>query len=130
VSDSSIRAEILNSSSIDLKEIHGIKVSSKDSLSYYYEYEGDYNKILDAISSMPVRIDDNRTSLHCGLMNSDSNPLESFQKLSKTEVTASEFFWKAKPEEYTFYECVKGSMKHTLLVSKTSTKILHHIESV
>lgn len=130
ISDSSVRAEILNSYSIDLKEIHGIKVYSSDSLSYYFEYEADYNQILNAISLLPVRIDDHRTSIRCGLMNSNSNPMQDFKGLSKTEVSASEFFWKANPEEYTFYECLKGSLKHTLLISKTSAKILHRIEGV
>jgi hypothetical protein len=130
VSDSSIRTDILNSYALEIKEIHGVKIHDHDadSVSYYFEYEADFQDILNAIAALPVTIDDNRISTQCGLMNRDVNPLELFKGLSKKEQDASGFFWKAKPEEYVFYECLKGSMRHTLLVSKSSSKILHWIE--
>jgi hypothetical protein len=130
ISDSSIRTDILNSYAFEIKEIHGVRVDdhAADSVSYYFEYEADYQTILNAIAALPVKIDDNRTSIQCGLMNSAVNPLKFSIKQSEQELSVSEFFWQAKPEEYVFYECFKGSMKHTLLVSKSSSRILHWIE--
>ena len=133
VSDSSFRTDILNSFDLEIKEIHGVRVDNHDAdtVSYYFEYEAeDYNEVLNAISALPARIDDNRYSIRCGLLNSPTNPLDASKKLAKDELNASDFFWEATPGDYTFYECLKGSMRHTLLVSKTSSRVLHRIELV
>jgi hypothetical protein len=82
------------------------------------------------VASLPFRIDDHVSSVAPVLMESNSNPLEVNAFFTKEALDATSFFWNAKPEEYTFYECFKGSMKHTLLISKTSAKILHKIETV
>lgn len=133
VSDSSLRADILSSVTIaGLKEIRGVKVEYDQAgkISYYFEYEADPAVVLNAIASLPFRKDDNRSSVQCGLMNSETNPLEAYKDLPEQEFNAGSFFWKANPEEYTFYECLRSPMRHTMLVSKTSSRILHRIEVI
>jgi hypothetical protein len=130
VTDSSVRADILSTFDIEVKEIHGIQVTDHDAdtVSFYFEYEADYREVLNTISALPIQIDDNISAMRCGLLNSPTNPLDNSKKIAREEVDASEFFWDAKPEEYIFYECLKGSLKHLLLVSKTSSRILHKVE--
>ncbi len=132
VSDSSVRTDILNSIQIDVKEIHGVRVADHDAdtVSFYFEYEADYNEILNTISAMPVMIGNNRYAMRCGLLNSPTIPLDDSKKLSREELNASDFFWNAKPEDYTFYECLKGSTRHLMLVSKISSRILHKVEII
>jgi hypothetical protein len=130
VSDSSVRESILGFSIEDLHEIQGVQISKADKISYYFEYEADHTQVLNVIASMPFRMDNNRSSTQCGLMSSESNPLLAYKEVSQTEFEASTFFWKAKPEEYIFYECVRSPMKHTMLVSKNSNRILHRVELI
>ncbi|HEY3430154.1 MAG TPA: hypothetical protein VGK39_05705, partial [Cyclobacteriaceae bacterium] len=111
----------------NLREIHGVSITRADKVSYYYEYEADHHQVLNVLASLPFRLDNNKSSVQCGWMNSDSNPLE-YENISEAEVEASAFFWRANPEEYSFYECLKSPLKHTLLISKTSPRILHRVE--
>lgn len=127
ISDSSVRESILGYTLPNLREIHGIKITKADRVAYYYEYEADYNQVLNLLASMPFQLDNNRTSVQCGWMNSDSNPLD-FKNLSQTELDASSFFWNVIPEEYSFYECLKSPLKHTVMISKTTSRILHRVE--
>jgi hypothetical protein len=129
VSDSSVH-EILGYSIEKIKELHAIKVSRADKVSYYFEYEADHSRVMELLASMPFQLDDNKSSVQCGLMNSETNPLLYAATLSKVERDASNFFWTAQPTEYTFYECTKSPLKHTMLVSKNSSRILHRVEVI
>jgi hypothetical protein len=129
VSDSSVH-EILGYSIEKIKELHAIKISQADKVSYYFEYEADHTKVMELLATMPFQLDDNKSSVQCGLMNSDTNPLLYAATLSKAERDASDFFWAAQPSEYVFYECTKSPLKHTMLVSKNSSRILHRVEVI
>jgi hypothetical protein len=129
VSDSSIH-EILGYSIEKIKEVHAVKISKADKVSYYFEYEADHTKVMELLASMPFQLDDNKSSVQCGLMNSDTNPLLYAAALSKVERDASDFFWAAQPTEFVFYECTKSPLKHTMLVSKNSSRILHRVEVI
>ena len=129
VSDSSVH-EILGHSIENIQEIHAVKVSRADKVSFYFEYEADHTKVLSLLASMSFRLDNNNSSVQCGLMNSESNPLLCFGALSQVERDASSFFWSANATDYTFYECTKSPLKHTMLVSKTSSRILHRVEMI
>ena len=84
---------------------------------------------LKVIGSLPFILDDNVSSLECTLMESNTNPLE-ITETSEQVLEATAFFWNSKATDYVFYECAKSPLKHTLLISKTSSRILHKIESI
>jgi hypothetical protein len=133
VSYASIQMDILNHVSIsNIKEIHGVKIIDFDrhKIEYYFEYEANALDTLKIIASLPSAIDDNVSSVAPMLMESDFNPLEVSQAFTEEARDATSFFWNAKAEDYTFYECIKSPMKHTLLISKTSARILHKVESI
>ena len=133
VSYASIQADIFNNVSISgIQEIHGVKIMDYDrnKVEYYFEYEATGIDTLKMIASLPFSIDDRVSSVGPMLMESDSNPLEVNSSFTEEARNATSFFWNAKAEDFTFYECIKSPMKHTLLISKTSSRILHKVESI
>ena len=133
ITHASLQADILQGATIaDLKEIQGIKVVYADygKCTYYFKYEADPNDTLNVISDLPFVLDNNPSSIACLLMNSNSSPLEAKKALTNQELEASAFFWNSKPEDFTFYECIKSPFRHTVLISKSSPVILHRVESI
>jgi hypothetical protein len=129
----SFQTDILQGAAIaDLKEIHGIKVVYADygKCTYYFIYEADPNDTLRVISDLPFALDNNTSSVACLPMNTNLNPLDAVKTLSAQEREASSFFWKSKPENFTFYECIKSPFRQTVLISKTSPVILHRVETL
>jgi hypothetical protein len=133
VSYASVQADIFNNVAIGgIQEIHGVKIMDYENrkIEYYFEYEANEKDTLQMIASLPFRMDDRISNVAPMLMESNSNPLEVNASFTKEAMDATSFFWKAKAEDFVFYECVKSPMKHTLLVSKNSSRILHKVESI
>ena len=131
MSYASVQADIFNQLG-NIQEIHGVKIMDYENqkVEYYFEYEANELDTLKMIASLPFAIDDNKSNVAPVRMESSSSSLKinpSFTDEIKREIA---FFSNAKAEEFTFYECVKSPMKHTLLVSKTSSRILHKVESI
>lgn len=133
ITHASLQSDVLQGGTIaDLKEIHGIKVVYADygKCTYYFKYEADPNDTLNVIGDLPFLLDNNTSSVACLPMYANSNPLEAVRKLTAQEREASSFYWNSKPEDFTFYECIKSPFRHTVLISKSSPLILHRMESI
>jgi hypothetical protein len=50
------------------------------------------------------------------------------QSLHATERGAGAFFWEANADEFEAYECVRGPIRHTLLISRATRNVLHRVE--
>jgi hypothetical protein len=50
------------------------------------------------------------------------------QPLHATERAAGAFFWEADATEFEVYECVRGPIRHTLLISRATRNVLHRVE--
>jgi hypothetical protein len=108
-------------------EIHGVRAIYKDGRhTSYLEYEADPMRVLYAIQSIPFAMHEGGDTL-CRDMNQDFS-LTGQRVLSDAEKEKTSFFWKINPEEFIYYECLKGSQRHTILVSKNSNRILHRVE--
>ena len=131
ISSASVQHDIYQDMSADIQQLNGVKVrdSRTGKFVYYFEYIANKQDTLRRISAMPFLKDNRTSSLSVELMESSSNPLDG-STLSQEERDATSFFWNAKGEEFTFYECYKSPVKHTLLLSKTSDKILHKVELI
>lgn len=129
VNEASIQ-EFFNDPAFKVQQLNGVKIFNPETgkPTYYFEYIANKQDTLRRISAMPFLKDNRKSSMACELMYSDLNPLEN--NLSQEERDASSFFWNAQADEFTFYECYKSPVKHTLLLSKTSDRILHKIEFV
>ena len=133
ISYASVQADIFNNISINgIQEIHGVKIIDYDhqKIEYYFEYEANELDTLKMIANLPFAIDDHVSNVAPVRMESSINPLKVNNAFTEEIKDAISFFSNAKAEEFTFYECVKSPMKHTLLVSKTSSRILHKVESI
>jgi hypothetical protein len=133
MSYASVQADIFNHVSLEsIQELHGVKIIDYDhqKVEYYFEYEANLVDTLKIVASLPFAIDDNISYVAPVLMENDANPLEVNPTFTEEIREATAFFWNAKPEEFTFYECVKSPMKHTILISKTSSRVLHKVESI
>jgi hypothetical protein len=113
---------------LQFRELHGIKVehASGDTISYF-AYETDAVVLLRRISALPFRRGQHADTL-CRRMPQPFS-ISGLKLLSEHERQASAFFWPTDPSQYVHYECVKGNKRHTLLISKISSTVLHRIES-
>jgi hypothetical protein len=131
LSYASVQADIFNQVG-NIHEIHGVKIMDHDrqKVEYYFEYEATEVDTLKMVASLPFTIDDHPSNLAPVPMESSTNPLEVNPTFTAEILDAIAFFSNAKADEFTFYECVKSPMKHTILISKTSSRILHKVESI
>ncbi len=115
--------------SLPIKEINGIKAIYKNgNTTQYFEYEADADKILDIINRLPFKKTNHITDTTYRTMQITFS-LSAKSVLSFEENEAASFFWNAKSDDYRYYECIKAKDTHTILVSKTTGRILHRIES-
>lgn len=131
VSEVSVEQEVFGDAKFPLEQLNGVKILNPDTgrFTYYFEYIASKPDTLHRIAALPFLKDNRPSSLTCERMNSNSNPLDG-AALSQTERDATSFFWDARADEFTFYECYKSPVKHTLLLSKTSDRILHKVEFI
>lgn len=131
ISDASVAHEFFGDGSIALRQLNGVKIFNSDTgrYTYYFEYIANKQDTLRVVSALPFLKDNRPSSLMCQLMNSPTSPLDD-ASLAQEEREATSFFWDAQADEFTFYECYKSPVKHTLLLSKTSNRILHKVEFI
>jgi hypothetical protein len=131
ISQASVQHEFFNDPDFQLQQLNGIQILNRDTgkLTYYFEYIADKQDTLRRIAAMSFLKDNRISSTACELMNTNLNPLD-HSDLTQEERDATSFFWDARANEFPFYECYKSPMKHTLLLSKNSNRILHKVEFV
>lgn len=111
-----------------LEKVTGLKVKYiTGHFASYFEYEADAKQVLKTISQLPF-------SRHATLADTVCSPLTSAdlallrQHVSGDELTHGSSFWTADLEKFELYECLKSPLKHTILISRNSRRILHRIE--
>lgn len=131
VNEASVAYEFFGDADFELRQLNGVKILNPDTgnYTYYFEYIANKQDTLRRISALPFLKDNRPSSLACELMNSSLNPLDN-TALTQEERDATSFFWNAHADEFIFYECYKSPVKHTLLLSKTSDRILHKVEFI
>jgi hypothetical protein len=108
-------------------EINGVRATySSGRHTSYLEYEADAMRVLFAVQSIPFAMNEGGDTL-CRDMDQTFS-LSGNRVLSKEEKQRAAFFWNMNPDEFVYYECLKGSQRHTILISKNSNRILHRIE--
>ncbi len=131
ISEASVQHEIFKDNTFEVRQTAGVKIYHPQTgrYVYYFDYVANKQDTLRRIAALPFLKDNRPSSLTCELMDSPLNPLEP-PALSAEEKEATAFFWEAQAETFTFYECYKSPVKHTLLLSKTSDRILHKVEFI
>ncbi len=129
ISEASVAQEIFGNADFKLQQLNGVKILNLDTgkYTYYFEYIANKQDTLRNINALPFLKDNRPSSLVCELMNSLVNPLDN-SSLTQEQRDATSFFWDARVDEFVFYECYKSPVKHTVLLSKTSERILHKVE--
>lgn len=130
-SDVSVALEVFGNTNFRLQQLNGVKILNRDTghYTYYFEYIANQQDTLRRIAALPFLKDNRPSSLSCERMYSIHNPLDA-SSLTQEERDATSFFWDVRADEFTFYECYKSPVKHTLLLSKTSDRILHKVEFI
>ncbi len=108
-------------------EINGVRATySSGRHTSYLEYVADPMRVLFAVQSIPFAMHEGGDTLCRDMEQAFS--LSGNRVLSQEEKRQASFFWNMNPEDFVYYECLKGSQRHTILVSKHSNRILHRIE--
>jgi hypothetical protein len=112
---------------VSIKEYNGVKALHQSGrYTCYFQYDANAEAILRVVGSLPFRKTDFADSLCRKIERTFS--LTGKTILSDDEVNAASFFWTIDPEQFTYYECLKGQQRHTLLINNTTGTILHRIE--
>jgi hypothetical protein len=94
----------------------------------YFEYESDPNAVIETVSQLPFPISSN---IPADTLCRPISPrdIETMMKLiSAEEKESTANFWTSYKNKYDAFECIKGHFRHTLLVNRSSNRILHRIE--
>ena len=131
ITDASVAHEFFSDQDFQVQQLHGVKIVNPDTgkVTYYFEYIANKQDTLRRIAALPFLKDNRPSSLACELMNSSVDPLDN-AALTQEERDVTAFFWQSRAEDFIFYECYKSPVKHTLLLSKTSDRILHKVEFI
>ncbi len=113
---------------LQIEDVQGIKVKYGNGLhSSYFEYDADPESLLAKISYLPFSKYTVRADTTCRpVAFAEVEFMRSHLTHFETENAA--FFWDATSEAYHVYECIKTPLRHTLLISKNSNRVLHRIE--
>lgn len=112
---------------LNVVEKQGNKFFDKDKAVTYLEYETDAQTLLKTIARLPfskyaVRAD--TVCIETGFYGFATTR----NSISEEELNTGTYFWNIEPNNYQVFECIKGSEKHTLLISRLSDQVLHRIE--
>lgn len=113
---------------LKLKGVEGIKIQYHNGLyTSYFEYQADPDAVINTISQLSFPI-------HASFADTTCRPLGfALMELIRNQISliereTTENFWTVDQKNFNVYECIKGSFRHTLQISKTSTRIFHRIE--
>ena len=115
-------------SNLSIQEVKGVKatyVTGKSTA--YFEYIANHHELLMLMNTLPFNINAPLSDTVCRKMSKEFS-LRGKLILSDQEIESSAFFWNINPEDFTYYECIKSPMRHTILFDKHSNRILHRIE--
>jgi hypothetical protein len=113
---------------LGLSDVTGIKVQYIDGRSVsYFAYPAGTDVVLNTIAGLPFSKNSKLADTLCRPVATATLRREQ-AGLSPAELQYGDFFWQALSQNVDAYECIKAPWKHTLLVSKTSGKVLHRIE--
>lgn len=93
----------------------------------YFDYTADKYAVLQAISSLPFNKFSRRADTACRAIPYSDLRENERAPVNYAEAETAEFFWSASQEEYDVYECIKEPSTHTLLLSRSSGRIIHRV---
>src|SRR6187549_1842495 len=115
-------------SDLFIQELKGVKASYVTGrYTCYFEYNANQQDLLNAINTLPFDMNTRLSDTQCRRIAGNFS-LTGKRARSDREVESSSFFWDINPEDFIYYECIKSPMRHTLLLDKHSSRILHRIE--
>jgi hypothetical protein len=113
---------------LGLSDVTGVKIQFIDGRSAsYFAYPAGREVALNTIAGLPFSKGSKIADTLCRRVATAFLQRE-YAGLSATESQYSDFFWQALNHNVDAYECIKAPWKHTLLISKTSGRVLHRIE--
>lgn len=112
---------------LNVVEKQGNKFFEKGKAVTYLEYETEANALLKTIGRLPFSKYAVRADTAC--IETGFNGFTALKNsISKEELSTGSYFWDIEQENYQVYECIKGHVKHTLLLNRNSDQVLHRIE--
>lgn len=109
------------------RRVLGTKIKYPSGLyASYFEYEVDSKALIRTIGRLPFsRAEIVADTVAHPIAIGEFNELKASVSLSEQEHAA--IFWNSSLDNVVVYECFKAPFRHTLLISKTSSRVLHRI---
>lgn len=113
---------------LKLEKVTGLKVKYiTGHYASYFEYEADRQDVLRVISQAPFSRDAVVADTVCRKVSYVDLALLK-ENISEAEISNGSSFWNVDLEEFDVYECLKSPVRHLILISKHSRRVLHRIE--
>jgi hypothetical protein len=114
-----------NFQALNIADVSGMKFRGMNGKEVrYFSYEVDKKNLLRVVSQLPVVISDSKTDTLCRLISFDI--LKGYE-IDPEEINVGNYFWNSS-EKNEIYECIKGSVRHTMIFEKSSNKVHHRVE--
>lgn len=92
----------------------------------YFEYEADNKTLIRTLGRLPFsRAEILADTVAHPIAIGEFNELKASVSLAEQEHAA--VFWNTSLNDIVVYECIKAPFRHTLLISRTSSRVLHRI---
>ncbi|MFZ6013235.1 MAG: hypothetical protein ACOYXT_23030 [Bacteroidota bacterium] len=115
---------------LQIKDVLGLKINYLQGGSVqYFEYKADANTVLKVLAKLPFPKDVALADTGCRRVAFEQLQLMALD-VSPTEYASASFFWQADADDHEFYECIKSPVRHQVLISKSSGKVLHRIDHI
>ncbi len=117
-----IPAKTITAMDID-RIVEGVKIKYHEGAERrYFKYEADPEKLLLAFREMPFELSNTRTDVQL-------IPTRFEEMMQHTDYVADESveFWNEDNTELEGYECLKGGVKHQLLINRETRVVFHRV---
>jgi hypothetical protein len=115
---------------LNVGKVLGIKIKNTGGYdARYFTYEADSKAVLKALAESPFDRSCFIADTLCRKITNEELLLIK-KSLTATELEAANFFWDTEADSFEVYESIKPPLKHQLLVSKISNRILHRVELI
>jgi hypothetical protein len=110
---------------LNIADVAGIKFRGLNGKEVrYFNYEVDKKSLLRVVSQLPVLIEDSKIDTTCRQISTD---VLKHYEIDSDELEVANRFWNSSNKDE-IYECIKGSIKHTMIFEQASNKVFHRVE--
>jgi hypothetical protein len=115
--------------SLGFSNVTGVKYRQHTGMAAsYFTYRAEREKLIYLLSVLPFKTANSNADIVCHNVPFDT--LSELKRKAHPMETQGEEFWMATAEDFDLLESIKPPHRHTLLISKTDSRVIHRIATL